>query len=88
MKRELYFEDGQEILSIEDWEKKGKPKMWFKMYDKGGIRIFKDKAYGAIKLITPCGEDHGKDMAIVENIVAFGPYYSGVIEIYTPYKPI
>lgn len=88
MKKELYFEDNQEPLSLGQWEKKGKPKMWFKVYDKDNIKIFEDRAYGAIKLITPKGTKTGKDMVVVEDIIAFGPYYEGEIKINVPYKKI
>lgn len=88
MEKELYFKKGQNVLSSTDWKKKGKPKMWFKMYDKKGIIIFEDRAYGAVKLITPQGEDQGRDIARVKNTVAFGPYYEGELKIYTPYKTI
>lgn len=52
-KKELYFEDDQDILSLEDWKKKGKPRIWLRIYNKDGVTIFEDKAYHAIKLITP-----------------------------------
>ncbi len=87
-KEELYFEKDQEVLSENEWENIGKPKMWFKMYDKDGIKIFEDRAYGAVKLITPQGENQGTDMVVVKDVVVFGPYYEGVSKIYIPYKAI
>lgn len=87
-KKELFFEDGQEDLSQDEWIRKGRPEIWFKVYDKKGITIFEDRAYGGIKLITSQGENQAKDLVKVKDVVAFGAYYTGILAIYTPYKAI
>ena len=87
-RQDLFFEFGDKVLNHEDWEKAGKPNLWFKMYNKQGIQIYENRAYGAIMLRTPKGESRGKDIARVRDIVAFSVYYQDVVEIYTPYRPV
>lgn len=80
---ELYL---KKPLSILQWERQGKPKMWIKKYNKDGITIYQDMGYGDIMLITPQGTSTGKDMVVMGNTVCFGPYYEGTgIIIFTPY---
>ena len=57
-------------------------------YDKESIKVYEDRAYGQIKLVTPDGQRTGKDMVAVSNIVVFGPYYIGTTKINVPYKLI
>jgi len=86
MKKELYFEQGEKELSQEKWEAQGTPIMWYKMYEKDGIIIYADRAFGKIKLVTPKGESIDTEMVIVEDVIAFGLYYEGFVEVYVPYK--
>ena len=49
---------------------KGKPKLWVEVYKKGGMAIWRDVAYGGIKLRTSEGVSEGFGMASVKDIVA------------------
>lgn len=86
MPKELYL---NKPLDLQEWEANGKPIMWIHKYCMNKINIYSDSAFGHIKLVTPKGENVGKDMAIVENIVCFGSYYAGSgLKLFKPYKLI
>lgn len=70
----------------EEWERLGKPRLWYEEYNKDGIIIHEDRAYGAVRLQIGEEVNTGRDFVVVKNIVVFGPYYNGVLEIYKPYK--
>ena len=84
--KDLYL---NEPLPLKQWIKKGKPKMWIKKYDQNGIKIYSEAGYGGIMISTQTKKATGQDMAIIKNMVCFGPYYEGTgLEIYVPYTKL
>jgi hypothetical protein len=70
---EFYFDSYDEALKRwpdEVWAAKGKPRLWVKMYDREGIMVWRDVAYGLIRLKTSEGTDEGPDTVTVNNVTA------------------
>lgn len=84
--KDLYLD---EPLPLKKWIKKGRPKMWIKEFDKGGIKIYSEAGYGGIMISTQTEKATGKEMAIIKNAVCFGPFYRGTgLETYVPYTKL
>lgn len=84
---EIFFEKNVDVYSDEDWIKAGKPFMWHLEYDKDGIRIWADAAYGFIRMQVNNECSVGRDMVSLGEYVCFGSYYETYIsKCYTPFK--
>lgn len=88
MKKELYLDDPEKLLSLGQWVKRGKPIQWLKVYDKNSITVYEDVSYGNIKLVTPEGTNIGTNLAVVGDYTVFGTYYEGTVTINVPYKKL
>lgn len=84
-KKELFFELGEKELTVNEWIKLGEPITWYKMYDKDNIVIWEDRSYGYIRLQVGNDINDGTDVVVVNNVVTFGNYYSGLLKTFVPY---
>ena len=76
-------------LPLKQWTKKGRPKMWIKKYDQNGIKIYSEAGYGGIMISTQLNKAIGKDMAVLKDMVCFGPFYESTgLEVYVPYAKL
>ncbi len=64
----------------EMWAAKGKPRLWVKLYDRDGVQVWRDIAYGYLKLKTPEGIQEGKDEVWANGIRAV--FRRGTLEIF------
>lgn len=83
----MYFSEDEDF-TCEEWEKKGKPEMWFRVFNNidENVEVWEDRAYGQIQLRAKGEVGIGKDMAAVGDYVVFGPYYEGPLAMNKPYK--
>jgi hypothetical protein len=70
---EFHFNSVEEVIKRwpdELWAAKGKPKLWVKVYKEDDMAVWRDIAYGGIKLRTLEGVSEGFGMAAVKDTVA------------------
>jgi hypothetical protein len=70
---EYHYESAETLFEKwngQRWAAKGKPRLWFKAYEKDGIVVWRDVALGRIKLVTPAGRAEGPDQVSVLGVTA------------------
>ena len=85
IKEEMFFGIGAPNMDFKEWQKLGEPITWFKMYEKDDITIWEDRAFGSIRLQVGKKVASRYDFVVVDNVVAFGPVYEGVLKTFVPY---
>jgi len=84
-KKELFFDLGEKTLDLRTWRDAGEPIMWYKVYDKDGVIIWDDRAFGYIRLQVGDDINDGFDIVTVKNVATFGATYSGLLKTFVPY---
>lgn len=84
-RKELFFEKGENKLSLKDWKKLGEPITWCNMYSKDNITIWYDTSYGFIRLQVDDRINDGSDFVAIGNVVVFGSTYEGTLKTFVPY---
>jgi hypothetical protein len=70
---EFHFNSVDEVIKRwpdELWAAKGKPKLWVEVHKEGDMSVWRDVAYGGIKLRTSEGVSEGYGMASVKDTLA------------------
>jgi len=82
----LFYDSHDEVPTLEEWKKMGRPRMYVQKYKNNNITIWSEQHYSGIRLQVGNKMKEEKDIVRIGDYVVFSDYYDGVVETYKPYK--
>lgn len=85
MPEEYFFDSAEAALRRfpdELWVAKGKPKLWVKLYEAKGITVWRDLAYGLLRLQTKEGVAEGAKQVTLGKVSVIKT--GQTVEVYAP----